>query len=156
MNEMTNNTMFDRQVLEGYFAYLETMTAENVSDLANHCSQDMHFRDPFNNVKGVDKYIKIMKEAFHDLDNVRFEILETSWSGQGAFIKWHFHFKLGKGDMEKITGVSEVKTSEGKIVCHLDYWDSGERIFAKIPVVGGLYRFIRKKLSINEDNVSAF
>ena len=154
MTEMPKKTTFDREVLERYFTFLETMTAANLSALREHCHADVHFRDPFNNVRGVDRYIRIMEETFENLKDVRFEIIEKAYYDDGAFLKWHFHFRLGK-EPEKIVGVTQGKAKEGRIIAHLDYWDAGERIYAKVPVVGGLIRFMRRKLSINEDNVAA-
>jgi steroid delta-isomerase len=141
--------------IDRYVTYLTQMNGSNVADLKKFCTEDVHFRDPFNNVKSVDAFIAIMEETFETLADVRFEVLDVFRSDDRAVIKWHFHFRLKKNrHSEYITGLSEVtQNAEQQITAHLDYWDSGERIYGKIPVVGGLIRFIRGKLSAGLDQV---
>ena len=139
-----------------YAEYLGRVNKDNLDDLKKLCTEDIHFRDPFNNVKSVEAYIAIMGEAYEMFSDVRFEVLDVFRSGDSntAVIKWNFHFRTKKGKTECITGLSEVfQNTDGKIATHLDYWDSGERIYAKIPLVGGLIRFIRSKVSAGLDQV---
>jgi hypothetical protein len=36
---------------------------------------------------------------------------------------------------------------DGRIAYHRDYWDTGEELYAKLPVIGIAIRFLRRKLA---------
>ncbi len=147
--------MSSREGIERYIAFLNSANEANIAELANYCAPDVIFKDPFNYVQGSDRFVKIMQESFETLHNVRFEVLEAFWSEDGAVIKWHFHFamKSTKPD-EIITGFSEVRANEdGMITSHIDQWDSGERIYARIPLLGWFIRLVRQKVSAGLDNL---
>lgn len=36
---------------------------------------------------------------------------------------------------------------DGRIVLHRDYWDAAEELYAKLPVLGGLMRYLKRKLA---------
>ena len=141
--------------IQKYLDFLSDCSAENIHQLSEYCDDQVVFRDPFNQVQGAEKFTAIMTESFEKLSDVSFEILETFWSDQGAVVKWYFHFRMKPtGPMEKICGTSEVRANAaGKITVHLDYWDSGERIYARIPIIGFIIRLIRNKVSAGLDNV---
>lgn len=142
--------------VDAYLSVLTSLTGDNVAALADVCAPDVQFRDPFNDVRGVEHYITIMAEAFENLEDVSFEVLDVGYLDNGCLVKWNFHFRLGKGDPEHITGVSEVRMdADGKVTEHLDYWDAGERIYAQVPVLGGIVRFMRARLSAGLDKKAA-
>ena len=141
------------QTVKNYLDVLDGLQPEELDRLRELCTPDVHFRDPFNNVRSVDAYIEILKESFETMSDVSFEVLETFWSDEAAVVKWNFHFRMKEGrEREMITGLSEVRANaEGRITAHLDYWDSGERIYARIPVIGVFIRMIRRKVSAGLD-----
>ena len=45
--------------------------------------------------------------------------------------------------------MSEVIFNEqGMVIEHIDYWDSGEQFYEKIPIIGGLLRIIKNRLKV--------
>jgi hypothetical protein len=34
---------------------------------------------------------------------------------------------------------------DGKVVIHRDYWDAAEELYEKLPVVGGLMRWLKRR-----------
>jgi hypothetical protein len=47
-----------------------------------------------------------------------------------------------------IHGVSRLLYGDdGRIAIHRDYWDPTEELFAKLPLVGGLVRWVRRRCS---------
>lgn len=46
-----------------------------------------------------------------------------------------------------IRGVSHLRFGEdGKVIYHRDYWDTGEELYAKLPLIGGAVRFLRRAI----------
>ena len=35
---------------------------------------------------------------------------------------------------------------DGKVNYHRDYWDTGEELYAKLPLIGGAVRFLRRTM----------
>ena len=60
----------------------------------------------------------------------------------------------GKPDSveHKIHGSTHLKYNvESKIIYHRDYWDVGEEILLKIPLIKIMYRYIQKKLALPKE-----
>lgn len=132
-----------------YVDFYEAPSPEGIAALADTLSKDVHFIDPFNNVKGQDKVIAILEKMFVDVQNPRFDILDVIWSGKICFLRWDFfcHQKM-IGDWS-FRGMSELHfDAAGKISAHYDYWDSGLHFYAKLPIIGALIRAIIKRASI--------
>lgn len=137
------------KAIENYIEFLDRASEGTIDELRNYCAADVHFRDPFNDVHSVDDFIAVMHDSYETLSDVRFDVLETFWSDTGAIIQWHFHFRMKPdAELETVTGLSEIRANEtGKIIAHIDYWDSGERIYARIPVLGFFVRLVRNRVS---------
>ena len=58
-------------------------------------------------------------------------------------IKWNFKCLALKNKID-FDGVSEVIIKDNKVFKHIDYWDSGKNIYAKLPILGFIFRKIHK------------
>ena len=78
----------------------------------------------------------------------RFETAYTLCSGRTALLKWRFRCSVRQlGDIE-FDGISEiVMDDDGLITSHIDYWDAGNEIYAKVPVLGRVVDFVRRRLA---------
>ena len=46
-----------------------------------------------------------------------------------------------------IRGVSHLRFGDdGKVTYHRDYWDTGEELYGKLPLIGGAVRFLRRAI----------
>lgn len=59
--------------------------------------------------------------------------------------------KLNKGKPVTVEGDSHIRFggAEGKAVYHRDYFDVGAMVYEHVPIVGGLTRYVKKKLHGN-------
>ncbi len=66
---------------------------------------------------------------------------------RGAMLLWEFHFRArlsGRNREQLIRGVSHLRFApDGKINYHRDYWDAAEELYMKLPLLGGLLRYLR-------------
>lgn len=63
--------------------------------------------------------------------------------------EFHFSFKTYKPDSgQVIRGASQLLFSEqGLITRHRDYWDAAEDFYEKLPFLGSLLRWLKKRAS---------
>ena len=81
---------------------------------------------------------------FKNIKNPSFIILDYSKNKHKVFLKWKMVFYAFKSE-QFIEGVSEITlNNEGKINSHIDYWDSMNGLFIKLPFIGILYRLSLK------------
>ena len=87
---------------------------------------------------------------FEELADCRFVITETITGGAGALLVWDFTFRIRKwrpDTMQTIHGATHVKFApDGKVAYHRDYWDAAEELYAKLPLIGPVMRFLQRKL----------
>jgi steroid delta-isomerase len=139
-----------RAAVEGLRAYWETVTRERVGDLDSVYAPDAYFRDPFNEVRGIAELKRIFDHMYDALDEPRFRILETILEGDSAVLIWDFDFRVKKWQPEvtqTIHGLSHVRFGpDGRVAYHRDYWDAAGELYAKLPLVGPLMRFLARKM----------
>ncbi len=112
-------------------------------------ARDVYFKDPFNQTHGVPAVYEIFQEMYAKLDTPRFEILECISEGKVCYVKWRFIFCFkGKSEEQGFEGVSRLTIdAEDKIVSHIDYWDAAEQVYEKIPLIGSILRFLKRKIA---------
>jgi steroid Delta-isomerase len=133
--------------------FYSQITPESVPRLPELYAPDAYFKDPFNEVSGIDDIVKIFSHMFVQIEQPRFEVL-SAIQGQGdnsneAFLIWLFYWKKNAQGIEAppIRGSSHVKfNSLGQVSYHRDYWDAAEELYETVPLLGSVLRFIKKKL----------
>ena len=130
--------------------FFETLTPNALEGMGDVYDEQAHFSDPFNNVHGLPAIRTIFEHMFIAMQAPRFEVLTVlrdASSGE-IFLRWNFYFsKKGLGQHLCIHGSSYLRLSEaGKISYHQDYWDSGKELYEKLPVIGGMVRWLSAQL----------
>lgn len=141
----------NQAALERIVAFFEHLAPADAERIGEFYAADAAFRDPFNNVRGVDAIVRIFRHMFDQLADCRFIITETIAADNGAFLIWDFTFRIKSwrpGTVQTIHGVSHVRFApDGKVSYHRDYWDAAEELYAKLPLIGALMRFLRNRLA---------
>ncbi|GLQ05935.1 nuclear transport factor 2 family protein [Sneathiella chinensis] len=147
---MTSPDMIEK-ACAAYARYFETLSPETVDDLDGLAGDALYFEDPFNQVRGRDKVKQLFRQMFDHVSDPAFHVYPPYWeSGKGqVLLKWRFtgqNRHLGPIDF---VGLSEVTfDAEGKIVSHVDYWDASTHFYAKIPLIGGMIRFVKRRMAL--------
>ena len=138
--------------LESLIRFFESITPESVSRFPEFYAENAWFKDPFNEVHGVGAIQRIFSHMFGQVDEPRFVVSEQVAYANGAVLVWTFHYRsrgASKGEEQVIRGVSHLKFDpDGKVIFHRDYWDAAEELYMKLPLLGALMRFLRKRLSV--------
>lgn len=133
-----------------YVSYFERLDPENLDELRDLCAVDVRFRDPFNDVQGHDQIVRIFAKMFEDVAEPKFEVLDNALSGSNSYLRWVMRFKNKKnGKLFSIEGMTEVHFDQfGKVTAHLDHWDAASQLYEHHPLLGGVFRIIRRRLAL--------
>lgn len=133
----------------GVIAFFETLTPQTLNHLAQVYAADARFKDPFNDVCGLDAIRRIFGHMFAALRQPRFVITRHVTQGNDCFLTWDFYFfldRVGAGAEQKIAGATHlVFNAAGQIEVHRDYWDAAEELYEKLPLVGSLMRWLKRR-----------
>ena len=132
-------------------SYWESVTRDRLATLDSVYAPEAYFRDPFNEVRGLAELARIFGHMYDTLEEPRFTITETILEGDRAVLVWDFDFrvKAWKPDVvQRIHGLSVVRFgADGRVTWHRDYWDAAGELYAKLPVVGPLMRFLARRMA---------
>jgi steroid Delta-isomerase len=126
----------------------EHLTRGDVVRLPDYYAADVRFADPFNDVRGVDAVQRIFEHMFDTLDDPRFAVRAVLGSGDQCFLTWDMHFRLRRdGAPWTLHGASHLMfDANGRIVLHRDYWDAAGELYERLPVLGTLMRWLKRRL----------
>ena len=129
--------------------YWQTLTPATVEKITTVYAEDAFFRDPFNDVTGIEQIRHIFADMFVRLDEPRFTISETIEEPHGALLVWDFTFRIRTLKPQltrRIHGTSHIRfASDGRVRYHRDYWDAAGELYEQLPVVGSLMRWLKQR-----------
>jgi steroid Delta-isomerase len=130
--------------------YFETLTPDSVETLGDYYAKDASFKDPFNDVRGIDEIKKVFRHMFATLASPQFVIQECWTNERSALLLWEFRFSFrGKepARQQSFSGMSLLRfDSSNKVIHHRDYWDAAEEIYEKFPLIGPMLRWIKQRM----------
>lgn len=134
--------------IDALLQFYQTLTPESVSRFGVFYAENAYFKDPFNEVRRLADIQAIFARMFRQIEAPRFEILEHAGDERGMFLVWNLRFRLRawrSGREQRIHGVSHLRfDAEGRVCYHRDYWDTGEELYEKLPLVGLGARLLRR------------
>ncbi len=126
----------------------EHLQRDDVARLATLYATDARFKDPFNEVQGVDAIQAIFAHMFVALNEPRFLVRDIITQGDQCFLSWDFifRFKRYSGAVQTVRGSSHLKLdAQGLISLHRDYWDAAEELYEKLPLVASVMRWLKRR-----------
>ena len=132
--------------------FFETLRPQEVARVKDFYCADALFKDPFNEVQGIDAIAAIFSHMFDALIQPRFVITQQVQQGENCFVTWNFLFAMRKFEptiTQTIRGASHLvfRQEDGvwRVAVHRDYWDAAEELYEKLPMVGALMRWLKKR-----------
>ncbi|MEO8653535.1 MAG: nuclear transport factor 2 family protein [Ramlibacter sp.] len=123
----------------------ETFAPADVQRLGEYYRDDACFKDPFHEVRGLARIQRIFAAMFETMEAPRFTVTRRIADGREVVLLWRLSFCL-RGAPQSLDGASHLRLDgEGMICWHRDYWDPAEGIYEKLPVLGALMRWIRRR-----------
>lgn len=138
-----------RAATERICRFYETLTPQSLAQLAALYTPQARFRDPFNDVQGHTAITGIFEHMFTSLHEPRFVVTQRIVDGAQVFLVWEFRFRFRRFDTateQVIRGGSHLQLAgDGRIADHRDYWDAAEELYEKLPGVGALMRWLKRR-----------
>lgn len=135
--------------IERIVVFFEALTPHSVDRFGEFYTEDAYFKDPFNEVRGIAAISRIFGHMYENLHEPRFVITSRVVGGEQCFLTWDFHFRFRKFSpdvRQTIRGTTHLKLApDGRICFHRDYWDAAEELYEKLPLVGGLMRWLKQR-----------
>ena len=130
-------------------AFFEALTPADIARLAELYVDDARFKDPFNEIQGVAAIGAVFEHMYRTLEAPRFVVREIVVEGDQCFLSWDFLFRFKRFDRatdQCVRGGSHLHfAAEGRISMHRDYWDAAEELYEKLPAVGALMRWLKRR-----------
>lgn len=139
--------MTREEALKRYARFYAEMTPERLGELRGLCTENVRFRDPFNDFAGTERLIALYRDMYSQLEAPGFEIIDQALGEHAGYLRWTMSFRKNGKDW-RIDGMTEVQFDEqGQVTAHLDHWDSGAQFYARLPLIGAVVRWIQRKLA---------
>ncbi len=142
--------------IERFVTVMSELRAENLTELTALFTESARFKDPFNDVVGRAAIAQVFAHGFKQCPALRFVVDEVAPvaanDSSGGVVYFYWRFLCGgiaaAPDSLCITGVSRVVfNQDGLVREHVDFWDPAEQLYSRVPVLGGLLGWIRRRLS---------
>lgn len=129
--------------------FFENIDVAAVARLDQIYADHAWFKDPFNEVRGIEPIRRIFGHMFIQVLQPRFAVTEALQQGSQAFLTWEFTFRMKRFDThstQTIRGASHLRfAADGRVEMHRDYWDAAEELYEKLPFVGALMRWLKRQ-----------
>ena len=127
----------------------EWLSLQDVPRLEAWYTEDAFFKDPFHEVHGLPEIKRIYTHMFETLVEPRFFVSQSFENGDECVLLWEMHsrFRSAVRGPQVVRGSTHLRLApDGRIAWHRDYWDAAEELYAKLPVLGGLMRWLQRRL----------
>lgn len=133
------------------FKYTFNRLNANQLDLLDEIyTLDVSFRDPVHELQGLPALRDYYGRLYQGVVSCRFEFEVEVIDGPQGMLAWLMRFQHARfraGEILELRGVSHLKfRDDDKVHYHRDYFDMGEFIYERVPVLGGIIRGIKNRL----------
>jgi len=133
-----------------YLDLFENLSMETINDCDAFVHPDIHFKDPFNDFRGIQPFKTMLKATLHDVKDLRFTIVDQACSESGRhYVRWEFYGTVKILGPWNITGMSELLYDDQKrVIEHIDFWDASEYFYDRLPVIRWPLNLIKSQLRV--------
>lgn len=143
--EQTSAQFLAERVVEGY----QSLSTGDLSLIEPLYADDVYFEDPSHGVQGKVSLMRYFENMFRNMEKCSFKFHRTLTTDTEVFLTWTMilnHKKLAGGETIRVEGSSFLKTRNGKIYYHRDYFDMGALVYENLPLIGRIIKSIRVRL----------
>ena len=130
-------------------SFYEHLCEADLPRLGELYAADAHFKDPFNDVRGVSAIRAIFEHMFRQVHAPRFVFHLALAQGDAALLTWTMHYRRSARATQEsaIRGSTELRfDADGLVALHRDYWDAAEELYEGVPLLGAVLRAIKRRL----------
>lgn len=128
----------------------DDVRVDNLYLLDELYDEKMVFQDPLDRTEGLHEFKIYMEAMYQYVTDIKWTYHDETIDGDTHVLVWTMTLTtkgLNKGEPFTIDGVSHLKFGESnKIIYHRDYFDMGEYIYERVPVVKWFVNKVKKRL----------
>jgi ketosteroid isomerase-like protein len=129
--------------------FFEHLQPQDLQRLPEIYANNARFKDPFNEVQGLPAIEGVFAHMYEALEQPHFVVTGCIVQDSQCFLVWEFRFRFKRFDTEAwhtVRGGTHLQfNAEGRVTLHRDYWDAAEELYEKLPLVGGLMRWLKRR-----------
>jgi hypothetical protein len=126
------------------------LNAGNLQRLGELYSEDIRFRDPLHDVRGLSQVRSYFAELYANVSELRFDFYGFDQVAEGeGYLRWtmsYRHPRLKKGELIRVEGCSYLLWND-KVHQHRDYFDAGALLYENLPLMGSAIRWLKGRLA---------
>ena len=138
-----------KQMMELY----QSLNYNNIESIKQVYRDDVEFIDPVHRIVGLKQLRHYFRGQYQNAQSISFEYHQI-WCTQNpqhseTLIRWTMkltHTRLNAAKPYQVDGMSQIKADAEKIFFQQDYFDLGELVYQRLPVIGGIIRWIKQKI----------
>ncbi|MCU4674632.1 nuclear transport factor 2 family protein [Catenovulum sp. 2E275] len=135
-------------LIENFMQVYQSLNSHTVDLLEQVYHPEIEFVDPIHRLNGIENMKAYFAAMYKNTISCEFTLLEFDQVNQTIYLSWQMqlqHKKIGSGKHINVQGISHLKTRQGLIIYHRDYFDLTQMIFDHLPVIGSTTRYIKQK-----------
>jgi limonene-1,2-epoxide hydrolase len=151
-NPLAPGSAEEAAAIDRFKAFFATFSPDKVDKLlALTYADDAYFNDTLKEIRGLANLAPYLRHSAEAVEACRVEVHDvTRNAGGDFFVRWSMMIRFkrfAKGVDTWSIGVSHLRfDASGKVVFHQDYWNAADGLFQYVPLLGGMIRWIKKKL----------
>lgn len=136
--------------LDRFKTVFNQLNRDNLGLLEEIYTPDVRFRDPVHALDGLPALRDYYARLYDGVVSCHFDFEAEVIQGRQGMLVWIMHFqhaRFRRGETLELRGVSHLRfLDDGRVNDHRDYFDMGEFIYERVPVLGGIIRAIKNRL----------
>ena len=124
------------------------LNGDNLDLLQSIYAPDVEFEDPVHRLQGLPALTGYYRRLYEGVKSCRFDFDQTIEQGNQALLTWVMHLeheRFRRGEIITLAGASHLRF-DARIDFHRDYFDMGEFLYERIPVLSAVIRHIKQRL----------
>ncbi|MFG6178564.1 nuclear transport factor 2 family protein [Halomonas sp. THAF12] len=136
--------------LEAFCAFYNKLDKSCTKNLHKIYTQNVSFVDPLHRIDGLSALERDFAGLYENVTTCRFVFHEQQRLGNVAFVTWTMHLahrRLARGKEITVEGASRLvfaADGSGRVCHHRDYFDAGELLYERLPLLGSLVRWTKR------------
>ena len=136
------------ETLQAYAAVFSEFSPRALERLDGLCRDDIAFRDPFHETRGLGAMRTIFASMFSLFDAPAYTVHDIALGERHGFVFWTFDDGARHGRPMRFDGTSTLGfDGEGRVASHADHWDAAGAIHARLPLLGPAIRMVNARIA---------
>ncbi len=130
--------------------FFEKLSIDTIDLVDEFYDPNATFLDPLGEHQGAESIKKYYRTLYKNVISIHFVLDKQTIAKDTHILPWTMYLKangLNGGEEIVVTGISKIIFSKkNQVIYHRDYFDMGEFVYERIPVLKSIIAFIKKKL----------